>query len=190
VAYHSKSEPSPQGALRQSEIPFLGAFFWHGRRETVPRGEVRAVRWMWSASQAVLIPILFYSLCDVWLSLISLYHQFSLTSYVATSTYLWKNMINIILTRPLLPLGQNTDQVELIWTPHHGQHYFRTADRLAFNCSVIFMVRGPDLFLLIREIKPGFVQRNKIFLTVVLDGTQQIQEAFWFSDSGLFLSLW
>jgi hypothetical protein len=38
------------------------------------------------------------------------------------------------------------------------------------------MVRELDLFVLIRETKPGFVQRNKIFPTLVLDGTQQIQE--------------
>jgi hypothetical protein len=44
--------------------------------------------------------------------------------------------------------------------------------------EVIFMVWEPDLFMLIREIKPGFVQLNKIFPTLVLDGTQQIQEAF------------
>jgi hypothetical protein len=65
-----------------------------------------------------------------------------------------------------------------MWIPHQGQHYFRTADRLAFNCWGIFMVREPDLFVLIREIKQGFVQRNKIFPTLVLDGTQQVQEAF------------
>jgi hypothetical protein len=40
------------------------------------------------------------------------------------------------------------------------------------------MVREPDLFMLSREIKPGFVQRNKIFPTLALDETQQIQEAF------------
>jgi hypothetical protein len=40
------------------------------------------------------------------------------------------------------------------------------------------MVREPDLFMLIREIKSGFVQRSKISPTLVLDGTQQIQEAF------------
>jgi hypothetical protein len=40
------------------------------------------------------------------------------------------------------------------------------------------MVPEPDLFVLIREIKPGFFQRNKIFPTLVLDGTQQIQEVF------------
>jgi hypothetical protein len=40
------------------------------------------------------------------------------------------------------------------------------------------MVREPDLFVPIREMKPGFVQRNKMFPTLVLDGTQQIQEAF------------
>jgi hypothetical protein len=39
------------------------------------------------------------------------------------------------------------------------------------------MVREPDLFMLIQEIKPDFVQRTKIFPTLVLDGTQQIQEA-------------
>jgi hypothetical protein len=40
------------------------------------------------------------------------------------------------------------------------------------------MIREPDLFVLIQEIKPGFVQRNNIFPTLVLDGMQQIQEAF------------
>jgi hypothetical protein len=40
------------------------------------------------------------------------------------------------------------------------------------------MARQPDLFGLIREIKSGFVQRNKIFPILLLDGTQQIQEAF------------
>jgi hypothetical protein len=47
---------------------------------------------------------------------------------------LWKNIINITLPRPLLPLGQNIDQVEPRWISHHGQHCFRIADRLAFNC--------------------------------------------------------
>jgi hypothetical protein len=40
------------------------------------------------------------------------------------------------------------------------------------------MVREPDLFVLIREMKPGFAQRNKIFLTLVLDEMQQIHAAF------------
>jgi hypothetical protein len=40
------------------------------------------------------------------------------------------------------------------------------------------MDREPDLFVLIREIKPGFIQRNRIFPTLVLDETQQIQKAF------------
>jgi hypothetical protein len=74
--------------------------------------------------------------------------------------------------------GQNIDQVEPIWMPHHGQHCFRTADRLAFKCWPIFLAREPDLFVLIRETKFGFVQCNKIFPTLVLDGTQQIQEEF------------
>jgi hypothetical protein len=39
-------------------------------------------------------------------------------------------------------------------------------------------------------MKPGFAQRNKIFLTLVLDEMQQIHAAFWGSDWGLFLSLW
>jgi hypothetical protein len=34
------------------------------------------------------------------------------------------------------------------------------------------MVREPDLFVLIREIKPGFAQHKKIFPTLVLDGKQ------------------
>jgi hypothetical protein len=104
--------------------------------------------------------------------------QFSSISCVAKGAYLWKNMINIILIRPLLPLGQNTDQVGPVWIPHHHRHCFQTADRLAFNCWGIFMVREPDLFVLIREIKRGFVQRNKTFPTLVPDGTQQIQEVF------------
>jgi hypothetical protein len=82
------------------------------------------------------------------------------------------------LTRSLLPLGQSIDQVEFVWTPHHGQYCFQTADRLAFNWLGIFMIRKPDLLTLIREMKPGFVQRNNIFQTLVLYGTQQIQEAF------------
>jgi hypothetical protein len=41
----------------------------------------------------------------------------------------------------------------------------------------IFIVREPDLLVMIREIKRGFVQCNKIFPTLVLDETQQIQEA-------------
>jgi hypothetical protein len=40
------------------------------------------------------------------------------------------------------------------------------------------MVREPELFVMIQEIKPGFVQHNKPFPTLMLDGTQQIQEAF------------
>jgi hypothetical protein len=50
-------------------------------------------------------------------------------------------------------------------------------DHLLFNGWGIFMVRESALFVLIREIKSGSVQRNKIFPTLVLDGTQQIQEA-------------
>jgi hypothetical protein len=38
--------------------------------------------------------------------------------------------------------------------------------------------------------KPGFVQGYKIFPALVLDWTQQIQETFWCSGSGLFLCLW
>jgi hypothetical protein len=64
------------------------------------------------------------------------------------------------------------------WIPHHGQHCFRIADCLAFNCWGIFMVREPDLFVLIQETNPGFLQRNHIFATLVLEGTRQIQEAF------------
>jgi hypothetical protein len=33
------------------------------------------------------------------------------------------------------------------------------------------MAREPDLVVLIREIKPAFVQHHKIFPTLVLDGT-------------------
>jgi hypothetical protein len=114
----------------------------------------------------------------VWLGIASVYHQFSSISCVAKSAYLWKKTINIILTRPLLPPGRNIDQVELMWIPHHGQLCFRTADRLAFNCWGIFMVRKPDLFVLIRERKPGFVQRNKTFPTLVLGVAEQIHKEF------------
>jgi hypothetical protein len=79
------------------------------------------------------------------------------------SADLWKAMINIILTRPLLPLGQNIDQVDPMWIPNHGEHCCRTADCLAFKCLGIFMIREPDLSVLIREIKSGIVQRNKHF---------------------------
>jgi hypothetical protein len=40
------------------------------------------------------------------------------------------------------------------------------------------MAREPDLFMLTREIKSSFLQRKKTFPTLVLDGTEQIQEAF------------
>jgi hypothetical protein len=113
----------------------------------------------------------------VWLGIRSGYHQFSLISCAAKSSYLWEKMISIILTLPLLPLGQNSDQVEPIWIPNHGQHCFRTADHLAFSGWGIFMVKESALFVLIREIKSGFVQRNKILPILALDGIQQIQEA-------------
>jgi hypothetical protein len=63
----------------------------------------------------------------------------------------------VILIRPLLLLEQNIDQVESVWILDHSQHCFRTADRLAFNYWGIFMVRERDLFMLIREMKLGFV---------------------------------
>jgi hypothetical protein len=47
---------------------------------------------------------------------------------------------------------QNSDPVEPMWIPHHGQRCFRTADCLAFNYWGILMVWEPDLFVLIREI--------------------------------------
>jgi hypothetical protein len=102
---------------------------------------------------------------------------------------LCKNILNIILTHSLLPLGQSFDQVEPMQIPDHGRHCFRTADRLAFNCWGTCMVRKPDLFVLIREIKIGLVQRNNIFPTLVLDGRQQIHVELRCTDSGRFLSL-
>jgi hypothetical protein len=59
--------------------------------------------------------------------------------------------------------------MEFMWIPHHCQHCFRTADGLSLNCWRIFLVWDPDLFVLIREIKPGFVPGYKIFLTLVPD---------------------
>jgi hypothetical protein len=177
VECHSEFETRPEEALLQPEILFLGASFDMTDMKNAHR-LVRGVKWKWCAPQAALVQMLFHSLCDVWLGIVSAYHQFSSISCVTKSGSLWKDMINIILTRPLLPLGQNTDQVEPTRIPHHGQYCFRTADHLAFNCWGIFMVLEPDLFVLIREIKPGFVQRNKIFPTLVLHGMQQIQEAF------------
>jgi hypothetical protein len=150
VECHSEFESPRQEAFLQSEILCLGVFVLHGRREKIARRLVRRVRWTWCAHQAVLVQILFHSLCDVWLGIVSVYRQFSSVSCVAKSTYLWKNMINIIPTGLLLPLGQNTDQVEPMWIPHRGQHCFRTADRLAFICWGLFMVREPYLFVLIR----------------------------------------
>jgi hypothetical protein len=38
------------------------------------------------------------------------------------------------------------------------------------------MVWQPGLFMLIREIKSNFVQDDEIFSTLVMDGTQQVQE--------------
>jgi hypothetical protein len=55
------------------------------------------------------------------------------------------------LTRPLMPLGQNIDQVEPMWISYHGHHYFRTAGLLAFIYLGIFMVREPDLFVLVQQ---------------------------------------
>jgi hypothetical protein len=188
VECHSEFGPLPQEARVQSVIMFLGAFFWHDRREKVARREARGVTWMWYAPQVVLVQIMVHSLCDMWPDIVSVHYQFLLIFYLAKSAYLWKNMINIMVIRPLLPLGQNTDQVEPMWIPHQGQSCLRTADLLAFNCLGIFIVRESDLFVLTREIKSGFVQRNKIFRTLLLDGTQQIQDAFWCRDSGLSLS--
>jgi hypothetical protein len=56
-----------------------------------------------------------------------------------------------------------------MWIPHHCQHYFRAADRLSLNCWRVFLVWEPDLFVLIREIKPSFVEDYKIFPALVLD---------------------
>jgi hypothetical protein len=108
----------------------------------------------------------FHPLCDVWLGIASVYHQFLLMPRLANSAYLLANMINIILTHSLLP-------------------------PLAFHYWGILLVRVPALFVLIREIKPGFVQHNKMFSTLLLDGTQQIQRffdvvtevCFWASES-------
>jgi hypothetical protein len=57
------------------------------------------------------------------------------------------------------------------------------------NSWSVFLVWEPDLFVLIQEIKPGFIQGYKIFPALVLDWTRQIQETFRCSDSGLFLCL-
>jgi hypothetical protein len=78
----------------------------------------------------------------------------------------------------LMDENSQLDQVKPMWIPQLGQYYIRTSDHLALNCWGIFMVREPGLSVVIREIKPGFVQRHKIFPTLVLDGTQQIQAAF------------
>jgi hypothetical protein len=91
-------------------------------------------------------------------------------SCVAKIAYLWKNMINIILTRSLAK-----------WNSC-GSH---TTVGIVFGLLIvldsiagIFMVLEPELFVRIRAIKSGFIQRDKIFPTLVLDGTQQIQETF------------
>jgi hypothetical protein len=56
-----------------------------------------------------------------------------------------------------------------MWIPHHCQHCFLTGDPLSLNRWQVFLVWEPDLFVLIREIKPGFLQRYKIFPALVLD---------------------
>jgi hypothetical protein len=169
--------------------PSIGGCFLDGRREKVAWRWGWGVRWMWCVPHTVLVQILYHCFFDVWLGIVSAYHQFSSISCIAKSAYLWKNKIKRILTRPLLTLGQDIDQVEPIWIPHHGQYCFHTADHLAFICWGTFMVREPDVFVLIREIKRGFLQRNKLFPTLVPDGMQHIQEMFRRSDLGLFLSL-
>jgi hypothetical protein len=177
VECHSEFEPLSQEDLLQSEILFLGAFVLHGRREKRrsvldPGSMVDLV-----CSSGRSHPDIVSTLSHMSLGVVSLYCHFSSSSWVAKNLS-WKNMVNMALIRPLLPLGQNIDQVEFMWIPHRGQYCFRTADRLAFNYWEIFMVPELDLFVPIQEIKPGFVQRNKILLTLALDGTQQIHEAF------------
>jgi hypothetical protein len=54
-------------------------------------------------------------------------------SCVAKSPDLWKNTINKILIRPLLPLGQNIHQVEPMCITDHSHRCFWTAGRFAFN---------------------------------------------------------
>jgi hypothetical protein len=80
-----------------------------------------------------------------------------------------KNVINIVLAGPLLSFQQKRYQVEPMWIPHHCQHCFRTADHLSLNCWRVLLVWETDLFVLIREIKPGFVQGYKTLPALVLD---------------------
>jgi hypothetical protein len=95
---------------------------------------------MWCAALAVPVQILFLLLCDVRFGIVSVFHQLSSISYVTKGAYLWKTMINIILTRPLLPPGWNINQMRPMWIAHHGQYCFRTADCLR---SIVGDLHGP-----------------------------------------------
>jgi hypothetical protein len=65
VECHSEFESPPQEDLLQFEVLFLRTFFLQVEEKNIARRSVRGARWMWCAPQAVLVHILFHSLCDV-----------------------------------------------------------------------------------------------------------------------------
>jgi hypothetical protein len=124
---------------------------------------------MWCTFQGAILEILFDSFSDVWPGIVGVYHEFPTISCITKIAYFGKNVINIVLAGPFLSFRQKRYQVESIWIPHHCRHCFRTADCLSLNCWRVFLVWEPDLFVLTREIKTGFVQGHKIFPALVLD---------------------
>jgi hypothetical protein len=50
--------------------------------------------------------------CNAWLAIVSVHNHSSSFSWTVKRTDFGKNVINLILARPRLPLGQNIDQIE------------------------------------------------------------------------------
>jgi hypothetical protein len=95
--------------------------------------------------------------CAVCLGVITVFNQSYLIFCTVKRMDFGKNMINMILARPHLLLGQNNDQGKSLWIPHDSRYCLRTADRLTFNYYQAFAFQKIDFFMLVREVKPGFI---------------------------------
>jgi hypothetical protein len=49
---------------------------------------------------------------------------------------------------------------------------------MALNWCGVLAVRKPDLFILVREIKPGLISGSNIFPSLVLNRTQELPEIY------------
>jgi hypothetical protein len=78
----------------------------------------------------------------MWLGIVSMDNASSSSSWVLKSAYFRPDVVDIELAGPLLLIGENADQVEGEWIPHHSQHRFGTAGRVPWDLWGILGVRS------------------------------------------------